>query len=187
MNRTKENGLLAFSLVGLIVFGCSLGKQANSPNSNNPSPAPQAEKTEPAKPIAPAAGDLKAGEASGSYTAKGQVVQLKYAYAGHAQRFGHDSLVILLTDQPIPPDALAEEIKDQTLLLAEKIKGLEYAVDQDGYWVRYHPSQTQESKNGQLKDFVVTGDAVKGSDEDTGEAFQGRYARSVKFFATISK
>jgi hypothetical protein len=186
MNRTQENGLLAFSLVGLIVFGCSLGKQSNSPNSNTPSPSPQAEKTEPAKPIAPVAGDLKAGEASGSYTAKGEVVQLKYAYAGHAQRFGNDSLVILLTDQPIPPEALAEEIKSQTLLLAEKIKGLEYAVDKDGYWVRYHPSQTQESKFGQLKDFAVIGDTVKGSDEDK-DAFDGRYPRSVKFVATISK
>jgi hypothetical protein len=187
MNRIPENGLLAFSLIGLIVFSCSLGKQSNSTNANSASPEPRTEKTEPAKPIAPAAGDLKAGEASGSYTAKGEVVQLKYAYAGHAQRFGNDSLVILLTDQPIPPEALAEEIKSQTLLSAEKIKGLEYAVDKDGYWVRYHPSHTQESKNGQLKDFVVTGDTVKGSDEDPGEAFQGRYSRSVKFFATISK
>jgi hypothetical protein len=64
-------------------------------------------------------GELPVGQANGTYTAKGQVVELKYAYAGKAQRFGEESMVILLTDKPIPPDAVAEEIKSQKLLLAE--------------------------------------------------------------------
>jgi hypothetical protein len=84
-------------------------------------------------------GELRIGEASGSYTAKGQVVELRYAYAGKEQRFGQESMVILLTDKPIPPDAVAEEIKSQKLLLAETITGLEYAIDENGMWVRYHP------------------------------------------------
>jgi len=190
MNRAQKHEFLAaFSLLALALFGCSLGKQSSpQPAANQPAkqqPTQPTQSTEPAKTSEP--GSLRVGEASGSYTAKGETVQLKYAYAGHAQRFGNDSLVILLTDNPIPAEALAEEIKSQTLLLAEKIRGLEYAIDKDGYWVRYHPSQTQESKNGQLKDFVVENDTVKGRDEDNGDAFQGRYTRSVKFVAAIIK
>ena len=187
MDRVRKGGLLpALSLLALALFGCSLGKQS-SPSTTNNQPAPQqaTQKTEPAKPTEP--GALQVGEASGSYTAKGETVQLKYAYAGRAQRFGSDSLVILLTDKPIPAEALAEEIKSQTLLLAEKIRGLEYAIDKDGYWVRYHPSQTQASKSGGLKEFSVANDIVKGSDEDKGEVFEGKYSRSVKFVAAISK
>jgi hypothetical protein len=187
MDRVRKGGFLpALSLMALALFGCSIGNQS-SPSTTNNQPAAQqpAQKTEPAKTTAP--GMLQVGEASGSYTAKGETVQLRYAYAGHAQRFGSDSLVVLLTDKPIPAEALAEEIKSQTLLLDEKIRGLEYAIDKDGYWVRYHPSQTQESKFGQLKDFSVENDTVKGRDEDNGEAFNGKYTRSVKFVAAISK
>jgi len=132
-------------------------------------------------------GALKPGEASGTYTAKGETVTLKYAYAGHAQRFGEDSIVLLLTEKEIPADALADELKSQTMLLDGKIRGLEYAFMQDGYWVRYHPGQYQESKGPKLKDYVVENDIVKGSDEDEGGFNDGRYARSVKFVAAISK
>jgi hypothetical protein len=68
-----------------------------------------------------------------------------------------------------------------------KIRGLEYVVDKDGYWVRFHPSQYQESKSNQLLDFNVEGDVVRGSDEDKGELIDGKYTRSVKWVATIIK
>lgn len=174
----------------LLAISCT-GKRSTSSNTNNPPPAKPAETaattsgaTDPAKPPA-AAGDLKVGEASGSYTAKGETVALKYAYAGHAQRFGEDAVVILLTDQEIPADALADEIKNQTMLLGGKIRGLEYAIMKDGYWVRYHPGQYQESKSPVPKDIAVENDIVKGSDE--GDITDGKYARSVKFVAAISK
>jgi len=143
--------------------------QADSPNNNQE------------------AGALKPGEASGTYTAKGETVTLKYAYAGRAQRFGEDSVVLLLTDKEIPADSLADELKNQTMLLDGKIRGLEYAFMKDGYWVRYHPGQYQESKGPRLKDYVVENDVVKGSDEDQGDFTDGKYARSVKFVAAISK
>jgi hypothetical protein len=127
------------------------------------------------------------GEASGSFTVKGETFTLKYAYAGRAQRFGSEAIVILLTDQEIPAAALAEEIKDQTMLLDNKIHGLEYAIMKDGYWVRYHPGQYQESKGPTLKDYVVENDVVKGSDEEKSELSDGKYTRSVKFVAAISK
>ncbi|HJZ82919.1 MAG TPA: hypothetical protein VKD91_21310, partial [Pyrinomonadaceae bacterium] len=68
-----------------------------------------------------------------------------------------------------------------------KIRGLEYAIMKDGYWVRYHPSQYQESKSPALKDYSVENDIVKGSDEEKGDFTDGKYSRSVKFVAAISK
>src|SRR5262245_10681768 len=181
-------------IVALLTAISCTGKRSATSNTNNVPPAKPAETAatttssagEPAKPPAEP-GSLKVGEASGSYTAKGETVALKYAYAGHAQRFGEDAVVILLTDQEIPADALADEIKNQTMLLDGKIRGLEYAIMKDGYWVRYHPGQYQESKSPLLKDYVVENDIVKGSDDDKGDLTDGKYARSVKFVAAISK
>ena len=180
--------LLVFSL--LTIWSCSAKRSTQSNTNNAPATARVTETpkatTEAAKPPAEA-GALKVGEASGSFTVKGETFTLKYAYAGRAQRFGSEAVVILLTDQEIPAAALAEEIKDQTMLLDNKIHGLEYAIMNDGYWVRYHPGQYQESKGPTLKDYVVENDVVKGSDEEKSELSDGKYTRSVKFVAAISK
>ena len=179
-------------LTGLLTISSCAPKRATQTNANSqPTTTTRATDTpkagtETTKPQVES-GALKVGEASGSFTAKGETVNLKYAYAGRAQRFGEESVVILLTDKEIPPEALAEEIKDQTMLLDGKIRGLEYAIMKDGYWVRYHPGQYQESKGPSLKDYVVGNDVVKGSDEDKGDLTDGKYARSVKFVAAISK
>ena len=186
MNRLL---VCALSLtIAATISGCSFNKQSPPNNTSNQpaqsenkhSPA-QAETTQP-----PAqAGELQPGQASGIYTAKGEIVELKYAYAGHAERFGDDSLVILLTEKPIPPDAVAEEIKSTTLLEGEKIRGLEYAIDENGMWVRYHPGQYQESSS-KIKDYKVENDIVRGFD-DGGSVSDRKYARSVKFVAAITK
>ena len=182
---------LLLVLGSLTLASCAANRStqsnANTPPSSTPRETGTAKPvTETAKPPAEA-GALKVGEASGSYTAKGETVTLKYAYAGRAQRFGEESVVILLTDKEIPPEALAEEIKNQTMLLDGKIRGLEYAIMKDGYWVRYHPSEYQESKGPALKDYVVENDVVRGSDEEKGDVTDGKYSRSVKFVAAISK
>ena len=57
----------------------------------------------------------------------------------------------------------------------------------DGYWVRHHPGQYQESKGPSLKDYKIENDIVRGSGEDKGDLTDGKYARSVKFVAAISK
>jgi hypothetical protein len=157
-------------------------------------PAPEPKQTASAPPHATTEavakkteGTLQPGEASGSYTARGETVELKYAYAGRGKRFGNEATIVLITDKPIPPEAVAGEIESQTLLNEGKIRGLEYVVDKDGYWVRFHPSQYQESKSNQLLDFNVEGDVVRGSDEDKGELIDGKYTRSVKWVATIIK
>ncbi len=174
-----------FLLLLLLASACAKKSQPVPEPKQIATASPQAStqtvasKTEPGK--------LQAGEASGSYTARGETVELKYAYAGRGKRFGNDATIVLLTDKPIPPEAVANEIESQTLLNNGTIKGLEYVVDKDGYWVRFHPSQYQESKSNQLLDFTVEGDVVRGSDEDKGELTDGKYSRSVKWVATIIK
>ena len=172
--------------VAALITGCSLHKQSpTNESANRSAPSATKEATQPAAPAQP--GDLQAGQASGNYTADGKVVELKYAYAGRAVRFGDDSLVVLLTDQPIPADAVAEEIKSAPLLEGEKIRGLEYVLDENSMWVRFHPSQYQESGSNKLKEFKVENGIVRGVDDNSGDLNDGKYARSVKFVATIAK
>ena len=187
MNRPLTSVL--FCAVVVTTIACSFNKQS-APSETNKS-AQNANQQSPAKvETAPAPGqpgELQPGQASGTYTARGEVVELKYAYAGSAVRFGDESLVILLTDQPIPSEALAEEIKSAPLLEGEKIRGLEYVIDENGVWVRYHPSQYQESGSNKIKDYKVENDVVRGVDENDGGLSDGKYARSVKFVAAIVK
>jgi hypothetical protein len=175
------NRIFGASVLVSVVLMCSACSRTKPLPPEPKAPAPQTATTE----VQP--GELRIGEASGSYTAKGEVVELKYAYAGKGQRFGQESMVILVTDKPVPPDAVAEEIKSQKLLLAETIRGLEYVIDENGMWVRYHPGQYQESTSKQLKEYSVNGDVVRGVDENDGNLSDGRYARSVKFVAAVVK
>lgn len=187
MNRAS---VCALFLIVAVVSACSLGKK--SPSSETSGPSPQSSNTQaPAQPGATTAqtqsGDLQPGQASGTYTAKGETVELKYAYAGRAERFGDEAIIILLTDKPIPPEAVAEEIKETTLLEGDKVRGLEYAIMEDGMWVRFHPSQYQESGTMKIKDYKVEGDIVSGTDETDGGFSDEKYKRSVKFVASIVK
>lgn len=179
-----------YLFVVLIFCACSFVRHVAKPEAK-PSPevssTPVPQSAPPQTQSSTAPGDLQVGQASGTYTAKGETIELKYAYAGRGERFGNESIIILLTDKPIPPEAVAEEIKSQTLLQDEKIRGLEYVIDKDGMWVRYHPSQYQESTSNQLKEYVVEGDVVRGIDENDGHISDGKYSRSVKFVAAITK
>jgi hypothetical protein len=171
-------------LVSCLLFLATAVSCTGKPSSTNkPANSATQQQSEPAKPqVEP--GALSPGEATGSYTTKGETVALKYAYAGRGERFGSESIIVLVTDKPIPPEALAEEIKAQTMLFDGKIRGLEYVFSKDSYWVRYHPSQYQQSSSP-LKDYAVENDIVKGSDEDKGDLTDGKYARSIKFVAKI--
>ena len=180
--------LLVCVLLFTVAFAtaCSFNKTSTS-NTNQsaqtqPSPASTAPSSVPVEP-----GGLQPGQASGSYTAKGEVVELKYAYAGRAVRFGTESLVLLLTEKPIPAEAVAEEIKSTPLLEGEKLRGLEYVIDENSMWVRFHPGQYQESTSNKLKEYKVENDVVRGVDENDGSLTDGKYLRSVKFVAAITK
>jgi hypothetical protein len=178
--------LLAVLGALLLVTSIACSGKRSSTDSQTTSPAQQQSKNESTPSPVKSSGSGP-GQATGSYSAGDETVTLKYAYAGRGQRFGEDSIIVLLTDNPIPPEALADEIKSQTMLLDKKIRGLEYVFSKDGYWVRFHPGQYQESKSGTLKDYSVENDVVKGTDEDSGDLTNGKYKRSVKFVASISK
>jgi hypothetical protein len=182
MNRFGIVALALFVLSGMTA--CSLGKQASAPPTN--AQAPKAEATPQAQQPANT-GSLQPGQAVGTCTAKGETIQLKYAYAGKGVRFGNDSIIILVTDNPIPPEAVAEEIKSQTLFNAEKIRGLEYVFDKDGHWVRFHPSQYQESSSTPLKEYTIDSGIVRGFDDGESDLSGGKYARSVRFAAAFIK
>jgi hypothetical protein len=184
-NQKSAKSILVFASLLLIASMACSGKLTST--NSQPAPATPKESKTGATPSPDKPSVSGAGEATGNYTANGETVVLKYAYAGRGQRFGEDSIIVLVTDLPIPPEAVAEEIKSQPMLLDKKIRGLEYVFSKDGYWVRFHPSQYQESKNGQLKEYSVTDEVVKGADEDNGDLTDGKYKRSVKFAATISK
>lgn len=192
MNRLFASALcLAFATT---LSGCLFNKPSSSnQTANQAAPAPSGTTETEAKtelaptPAPPQAGELQPGQASGSYTAKGEVVELKYAYAGRAERFGNESLVVLLTEKPIPAEALANEFKSPDLLEGEKIRGLEYVLDDDTMWVRFHPGQYQETTSNKLKEYKTENGIVRGIDENDGNLTNGRYSRSVKFVAAIAK
>jgi len=187
-NKIKTALLVLVLLVSLDALSCTVGKRTSISNlSNSATPVPSTSPAETKAKSPTETASLNPGDAAGSYTAKGETVILKYAYAGRGERFGSESVIVLLTDKPIPPEALAEELKSQTMLGAEKIRGLEYVFSKDGYWIRFHPSQYQESRSSSLKDYSVENDIVKGSDEDKGDMTEGKYSRSVKFVAKIIK
>ena len=172
-------------LLSILLVGCSMSRnESTAEKTNTAQPANTAATTNSAEP-ATNSGAIKPGTASGSYTAKGETVQLHYAYAGRGKRFGSDSVIVLVTDQPIPSDALAAELDSQKLLLDEKIRGLEYVFSEDGFWVRFHPGQYQESKSGTIKEYAVANGTVTGFDEDKGDMTDGKYARSVRFVAPL--
>ena len=182
--------LLICAVCVAALAACSLNKKAgtnettNQPAQTAATPAPAASTAKPAS-VNP--GELQPGQASGTYTAKGEVVELKYCYAGRAKRFGEDSLVVLITEKPIPAEAVAEEIKSTPLLEGEKIRGLEYVLDENSMWVRYHPGQYQESSSNKLKEYKVENGVVRGFDDNKGDLNDGKYARSVRFVANIAK
>lgn len=177
---------LCFGLTVLSLACSAKETTTTNVNQSGPAEAKQASSTPETKPAAQP-GELQPGQASGSYTAKGEKVELKYCYAGRAKRFGTESLVVLITENPIPADAVAEELKSTPLLEGEKLRGLEYVIDETSMWVRFHPGQFQESSGNKLKDYKVENDMVRGFDDNDGSLTDGKYSRSVKFVAAIRK
>jgi hypothetical protein len=179
----RRKAIVLFLAFSCVATACSMARQATEPAANSQANPPSSSEAQPTRPS-----EVSAGEASGSFTAKGETVELKYAYAGRGKRFDEDSVIVLVTDKPIPAEAIAEEMADQTMLFDGRIRGLEYVFMKDGYWVRYHPGQYQESQSlNQMKEYSVENDVVKGEDESKDTMTDGKYSRSVKFVASLPK
>jgi hypothetical protein len=180
----------------LVLTSCSI-KQTSSNSNQSGQPAAANQPSQPAQPAAapqpsqPAGAvkpisELKEGEASGTIVLAGETITLKYAYAGHGERFGEEAVVFLLTEAPIAPQALSKafEKSNSFTIFPEDTRGLEYNVGK-GFWVMYHPGRFQASGSNTLKDYLVENGVVRGRDEDSTEFFGKEYKRSVSFVARL--
>lgn len=169
--------------LALALSACST-KQPTS-NTNSSSQSGQSNGVpQPSQPVAGPQSALREGEASGTVVDAGETVTIKYAYAGHSVQFGEDAVVLLLTDMPVPPEALAKAFENEDF--PSGARGLEYKVGK-GFWVGYHPGAFQTSGINTLKDYSVENGVVKGRDEDSTN-FDGKdYKRSVSFVARLTE
>ena len=127
---------------------------------------------------------LKEGEASGSIVDEGTTIVLKHAYAGYGEMFGEEAVVILVSESPMTPEALANYFVEKFAQYPKDNKGLEYNVGK-GFWVRYRPSGFQTSGINTLKTYSVENGIVKGRDEDSTNFDGKEYKRSVSFVARL--
>ena len=112
----------------------------------------------------------KAGEAAGTVQAGKTTVTLKHAYALGPLDRGGEVYQIMLTDGPVPREAVAKELAfgGQSLLRAGKLSGITLLVDSTGFVRTVVPfvgdmrgSQMLASA-GELDQFSVARTGVKG-------------------------
>jgi len=175
---------LSLAVVLILFFTACSATQPGSNNNSGTQPGQGNQASQPAKESASGPTALREGEASGTIIEDGQTVQIKYAYAGRGEQFGEEAIVLLLTDKPIPPEALTKGMADPSELFSDGIRGLEYKVGK-GFWVMFHPSHFQTSGINTLKDYSVAGGVVKGRDEDATDFSGKEYKRSVSFIARL--
>ena len=175
---------LSLAVVLVFFFTACSTTQPQSNNNSGAQPDQGNHASQPAKELAGRSGALREGEANGTIIEDGQTVQIKYAYAGRGEQFGQEAIVLLLTDKPIPPEALTKGMADPSELFSDGIRGLEYKVGK-GFWVMFHPSHFQTSGVNTLKDYSVADGVVKGRDEDATDFSGKEYRRSVSFVARL--
>jgi hypothetical protein len=139
------------------------------------------------------------GEASGSFTAAGKTVTLKYAYAWLGRQFKTSSgdvqaYHVTLTDRPLPAESLITVKKFRTdvkdMLILGQIHGLEYIIHKYGYWVAFHWDNHDVydlTSTTVLKEFSVENNIVKGRDEGKENISGATYSRAVSFVAPLPK
>jgi hypothetical protein len=152
-------------------------------NNNQPSQPPPNQPKQPSAAAKPLSA-LQEGEASGTIVVEGLTIPVNHAYAGHTEMFHEDAIVILITENPMPPEAVAKALKESSGRFPDTGRGLEYEVGK-AFWVRYHPGAFQTSGINTLKEYSVENGIVKGRDEDSTN-FDGKdYKRSVSFVARV--
>jgi hypothetical protein len=135
------------------------------------------------------------GEASGTFTAAGEMVTVKYAYAQRGGRYGQNSIRVLVTDKPIAKETAVNEEEYQRKVSAGELRGLEYSIEEDSFRVMFLPGLVQMGDAEPLREFSIENESVRGRDEASGTIFTatiggkekltGVYARSVSFVAPL--
>lgn len=139
--------------------------------------------------IAPAI-PAKSGEAAGTIQAGKTIVTLKHAYALGPMDRGGEVYQIMLTDGPVPSDAVAKELAlggGQSLLRSSKLSGITLLVDSTGFVRTVVPfigdirGSLMLASAGMLDGFAVaptgiTGQGRKGTADTMGQGWS--YAAS---------
>jgi hypothetical protein len=166
----------------LVLTACSTTQTPSNKNQPN-QPAATNQPSQPSSAAKPL-GALQEGEASGTIVDAGQMITLKYAYAGHGKVFSEDGVIFLLTEAPVAPEVLANAFEKEYGVFPDGSRGLEYKIGK-GFWVMYHPSGFQTSGINTLKDYSLENGVVRGRDEDSDTFDNKEYKRSVSFVARV--
>ena len=133
------------------------------------------------------------GDAAGTVTAGGKTVTLKHASAAKVPEDGGPPLhQVVLTDQPVPTEALATELKPfggGRLLRAGKVSGISFLIDSKGNTRNVIPFAgdvrgSQSQGGGSLAKFTASPTGVTGQGKkDPG----GDWSYAASFNAAIAK
>jgi hypothetical protein len=139
----------------------------------------------------------KSGEAAGTVQAGKTIVTLKHAYTLGPMDRGGQVYQIMLTDGPVPPDAVAKELAlggGQSLLRSSKLSGITLLVDSEGFVRAVVPfigdirgSQMLASA-GKLDSFAVAPTGITGQGrKGTADTMQQGWSYAASWNAAVTK
>ena len=139
----------------------------------------------------------KSGEAAGTVQAGSTVVTLKYAYALGPMDRGGAVYQIMLTDGPVPSDAVAKELAlggGQSLLRSAKLSGITLLVASDGFVRNMAPfigdlrGSKMLASAGRLDTFAVAPTGVTGQGrKSTADTMQQGWSYAASWHAAVTK
>jgi hypothetical protein len=145
----------------------------------------------------PPAIPAKSGEAAGTVQAGKTMVTLKHAYALGPMDRGGQVYQIMLTDGPVPPEALAKELAlggGQSLLRSSKLSGITLLVDADGFVRNATPfigdirGSKMLASGGKLDSFAVAPTGIKGQGRKGAADTQGQgWSYAASWNAAVTK
>jgi hypothetical protein len=144
--------------------------------------------------------ELKLGEASGVFKAKGETVQLRYAYARwvkHVFTENEKMVDLLLTEKAIPKEKLASVFAHSVYgvypsyeWLGGSLRGMRFQIQKDGHTVLYGATHVDLSVGGGngLDELKLVGDRISGTAQEKHFGIDRTpWSYSLSFVASISK
>jgi len=139
----------------------------------------------------------KPGDAAGTVQLGSTTVTLKHAYALGPMDRGGQVYQIMLTDGPVPPEALAKELAlggGQSLLRSSKLSGITLLVDSEGYLRNVVPfigdirGSKMLASAGKLDSFAVAPTGIKGQGRKGSGDTQGQgWSYAASWNAAVTK
>lgn len=142
------------------------------------------------------AGAPAPGGAAGTLQLGKTTVTLKHAYALGPMEMGGKLYQVVLTDGPVPPDALAKELArgGQPLLKSGKLSGITLLVGETGFVRTMVPfvgdlrGSNMLASVGRLESFAITPTGLTGQGrQDIGQTMGQGWSYSASWNAPVSK